>query len=33
MQETGAAAAYGVLLAFLSAAVFFAWGRKGDSAA
>jgi iron(III) transport system permease protein len=33
MQETGTAAAYGVLLAVLSAAVFFAWGRKGDSAA
>ncbi len=28
MQETGAAAAYGVLLAALSALVFFIWGRR-----
>jgi iron(III) transport system permease protein len=30
LQETGAAAAYGVVLAALSAAVFFAWGRRSD---
>jgi iron(III) transport system permease protein len=28
MQDTGAAAAYGVLLALLSAAAFLAWGRR-----
>lgn len=31
LQETGAAAAYGVLLAALSAAVFFAWGRQREA--
>jgi len=30
LQETGVAAAYGVVLAALSAAVFFLWGRRGD---
>ena len=30
LQETGAAAAYGVVLAALSAAVFFLWGRRAD---
>ena len=30
LQETGAAAAYGVVLATLSAAVFFLWGRRGQ---
>jgi iron(III) transport system permease protein len=30
LQETGVAAAYGVVLAALSAAVFFAWGRRSD---
>ncbi|HEX9690359.1 MAG TPA: iron ABC transporter permease [Thermoanaerobaculia bacterium] len=30
LQETGAAAAYGVVLAALSAAVFFVWGRRTD---
>lgn len=30
LQETGAAAAYGVVLALLSAAVFFLWGRRGQ---
>ncbi len=30
LQETGAAAAYGVLLAALSAAVFFLWGRREE---
>ena len=30
MQETGAAAAYGVLLAALSAAAFLLWGRRGQ---
>jgi iron(III) transport system permease protein len=29
LQETGVAAAYGVVLAALSAAVFFLWGRRG----
>ena len=28
LQETGVAAAYGVVLALLSAAVFFLWGRR-----
>jgi iron(III) transport system permease protein len=28
LQETGVAAAYGVVLAVLSAAVFFVWGRR-----
>jgi iron(III) transport system permease protein len=31
LQETGVAAAYGVVLAALSATVFFAWGRRSDS--
>jgi iron(III) transport system permease protein len=31
MQETGVAAAYGVLLATLSAAVFLFWGREGGA--
>jgi iron(III) transport system permease protein len=30
LQETGAAAAYGVILASLSAAVFFLWGRRTE---
>ncbi len=30
MQDTGAAAAYGVLLAVLSAAVFLLWGRRAQ---
>ena len=30
LQETGVAAAYGVVLAMLSAAVFFLWGRRGQ---
>jgi ABC-type Fe3+ transport system permease subunit len=30
LQETGVAAAYGVVLAALSATVFFAWGRRSD---
>jgi iron(III) transport system permease protein len=30
-EETGVAAAYGVLLAVLSAAAFLAWGRRGDA--
>jgi iron(III) transport system permease protein len=32
MQEMGAAAAYGVLLAILSAAGFLLWGNRGESA-
>jgi iron(III) transport system permease protein len=32
MQEMGAAAAYGILLAALSAAVFFLWGRGAEPA-
>jgi iron(III) transport system permease protein len=32
MQEMGAAAAYGILLAALSAAAFFLWGRGAESA-
>jgi iron(III) transport system permease protein len=32
MQEVGAAAAYGVLLALLSAAAFLLWGSRTDSA-
>jgi iron(III) transport system permease protein len=31
LQETGVAAAYGVVLAVLSAVVFFVWGRRGDA--
>lgn len=31
LQETGVAAAYGVLLAALSAVVFFAWGRRSEA--
>ena len=31
LQETGVAAAYGVVLAALSAVVFFVWGRRGDA--
>ncbi len=30
MQDTGAAAAYGVLLAALSATVFLLWGRRAQ---
>jgi iron(III) transport system permease protein len=30
LNEIGVAAAYGVVLAALSAAVFFAWGRRSD---
>jgi iron(III) transport system permease protein len=32
MQEVGSAAAYGILLALLSAAAFFLWGRGGETA-
>jgi hypothetical protein len=31
MQEVGAAAAYGVLLAGLSAVVFLLWGRQAQA--
>jgi iron(III) transport system permease protein len=31
LNEVGVAAAYGVVLAALSAAVFFLWGRRADA--